>query len=296
MDKPHVTIYTDGGCEPNPGIGGYGVVLIFDDHEQDISGGELESTNNRMELTAAIKALEALNQPYEVDLYTDSEYLKNGITQWINNWIKKNWRNVKNPDLWQQLHEATQRHTIRWHWVKGHAGVEYNERVDQLAMAEIDRLRRSTRPTDENVSQIIIYSHGSCGDLYIGSGGWAVILVAENTIKELKGSEKWSTNNRLALISAIKALEMIESKHEIEFYTDSQYLVDGITRYINSWIKNNWHKSDGTQVKNKELWQQLRQLASGHEIKWKVVDFFGENKYQKRVLELASNARQEVDS
>lgn len=138
MTKPSVTIYTDGGSKPNPGPGGWAALLIYADQEKELTGGDKKTTNNRMELIAACQALEALTQPCEVALYTDSEYLKKGITEWLPNWIRKNWRTaagkpVLNQDLWERLYEATQRHTIQWKWTRGHAGNVYNERVDQLA-------------------------------------------------------------------------------------------------------------------------------------------------------------------
>lgn len=137
-DKPKVTIYSDGGAAPNPGAGGWGALLIYGEQQKELSGGERNTTNNRMELTAACEALEALTKPCVVDFYTDSEYVKKGISEWIAGWVKKHWRKadgkpVLNQDLWQRLHEATQKHEIRWHWVKGHAGHVHNERVDQLA-------------------------------------------------------------------------------------------------------------------------------------------------------------------
>lgn len=137
-EKPKVTIYSDGGASPNPGAGGWGALLIYGEHQKELSGGERNTTNNRMELTAACEALEALTKPCVVDFYTDSEYVKKGISEWIKGWVKKNWRKadgkpVLNQDLWQRLHEATQKHEIHWHWVKGHAGHVHNEHVDQLA-------------------------------------------------------------------------------------------------------------------------------------------------------------------
>jgi ribonuclease HI len=137
--KPKVTIYTDGGAKPNPGgPGGWGVLLIYGQHTKELSGGEVSSTNNRMELTAACEALEALKQPCEVTIYTDSQYLKNGITEWLKNWVKNGWRTsnkkpVINQDLWERLYEDTQRHDIQWKWMRGHAGNKFNEQVDQLA-------------------------------------------------------------------------------------------------------------------------------------------------------------------
>lgn len=141
---PHVTAYTDGACRGNPGPGGWGVVLLFGKHRREMKGYEPDTTNNRMELRAAIEALSALRQPCEVDLHTDSQYLRNGMQSWLANWKRNGWRTaarkpVKNADLWQQLDELAARHRVRWHWVKGHDGHPENERTDQLANQAIDQ-------------------------------------------------------------------------------------------------------------------------------------------------------------
>lgn len=133
-----VTIYTDGACSGNPGPGGWGVLLTFGDTQKEMCGGDAETTNNRMELSAAIQGLDALTEECRVDLYTDSKYVMDGITKWIDGWKEKNWRTaskkpVKNKDLWQQLDEARNRHDVTWHWVKGHNGDYGNEKADQLA-------------------------------------------------------------------------------------------------------------------------------------------------------------------
>ncbi|MFN3630491.1 MAG: ribonuclease HI [Casimicrobiaceae bacterium] len=135
---PRITIFTDGACRGNPGPGGWGAVLESGPHRKEIMGGEPATTNNRMELMAAISALEALKQPSEVELYTDSVYLRDGIERWIQNWKRNGWRTadrkpVKNAELWQRLERAAAPHAIRWHWVKGHAGHPGNERADHLA-------------------------------------------------------------------------------------------------------------------------------------------------------------------
>ncbi|SFO13192.1 ribonuclease HI [Cohaesibacter marisflavi] len=133
-----VTIYTDGACSGNPGPGGWGALLTMGDHEKELCGGEANTTNNRMELTAAIEALNALTRACDVDLYTDSQYVKGGITGWIYGWKKNGWKTaakkpVKNAELWQALDDALKRHKVDWHWVKGHAGHDGNERADELA-------------------------------------------------------------------------------------------------------------------------------------------------------------------
>jgi ribonuclease HI len=137
-----VIIYTDGGCKGNPGPGGWGVLMMYNGNERELWGGEPHTTNNRMELMAAIAALETLKRPCRVELYTDSQYLRNGITTWIGGWKARGWRTaqndpVKNVDLWQRLDEAQRRHKVSWHWVRGHSGHPENERVDGLAQRGI---------------------------------------------------------------------------------------------------------------------------------------------------------------
>ena len=142
-----VTIYTDGACRGNPGPGGWGALLIYGDHEKELYGGEAITTNNRMELLAAIEALRAMKKSCRIQLYTDSTYVRNGIQQWLEKWKANNWKtagkkSVKNQDLWQSLDDESRRHDVRWHWVKGHAGDPGNERADQLANRAIDELGR----------------------------------------------------------------------------------------------------------------------------------------------------------
>jgi ribonuclease HI len=140
-----VEIYTDGACRGNPGPGGWAATLQWEGHLRELSGAERDTTNNRMELTAVIRALEALKRPMAVRVYTDSQYVRQGITEWMANWKKRDWRTadkkpVKNRDLWEALDAAAARHEVEWHWVKGHSGVPGNERVDALANAAIDAL------------------------------------------------------------------------------------------------------------------------------------------------------------
>jgi len=135
---PKVLIYTDGACRGNPGPGGWGAILMMGAHKKTLCGGELATTNNRMELMAAIQALEALNKPCRVELHTDSQYVKRGVTEWLHLWKARGWRTmtkgaVKNEDLWRRLDAARARHEVDWRWVKGHAGHEFNEVADELA-------------------------------------------------------------------------------------------------------------------------------------------------------------------
>ncbi|MHA1157783.1 MAG: ribonuclease HI [Alphaproteobacteria bacterium] len=145
--KP-VTIWTDGACSGNPGPGGWGVVLMWNGNEKELHGGAAETTNNRMELTAAIMALSALKRASRVDLHTDSQYVRGGITQWIDNWKRNGWKTadrkpVKNDELWRALDAARAQHQVTWHWVKGHAGTDGNERADELARQGVDEHRKA---------------------------------------------------------------------------------------------------------------------------------------------------------
>jgi ribonuclease HI len=146
MNEPHVVVHTDGACSGNPGPGGWGAILAFGQHRKEIKGGESHTTNNRMELMAAIAALESLNKPCLVDIHTDSQYLRNGVMSWIARWKRNGWltaekQPVKNADLWRRLEAALARHKVRWHWVRGHAGHSLNERADELAREGLRQAR-----------------------------------------------------------------------------------------------------------------------------------------------------------
>ena len=143
-----VELYTDGACSGNPGVGGWGCLLRYNGHERELSGGEAETTNNRMELTAAIEGLRALREPCRVELYTDSRYIEQAFSAgWLENWLKSGWRKsdkspVLNRDLWEELHRLTQEHEVSFHWVRGHAENEYNNRCDKLAVEAREKLAR----------------------------------------------------------------------------------------------------------------------------------------------------------
>ena len=153
MSEGYVTIHTDGACSGNPGPGGWGAILEWNGRRKEIKGGDPQTTNNRMELTAAIMALEALRRSCTVEIYTDSQYLRQGITSWITSWKRNGWRTadrkpVKNVDLWQRLDAALTQHKVRWHWVRGHAGHDLNERADELAREAIKELRAANAAND----------------------------------------------------------------------------------------------------------------------------------------------------
>ena len=149
MSEPRVVVHTDGACSGNPGPGGWGAILAFGDHEKELKGGEAHTTNNRMELMAAISALEALKRPCLVDIHTDSQYLRQGITSWIHGWKRNGWKTadkkpVKNVDLWKRLDAALGEHDVRWHWVKGHNDHPGNDRADALANRGVETVQQGS--------------------------------------------------------------------------------------------------------------------------------------------------------
>ena len=150
-----VVVHTDGACSGNPGPGGWGAILQWGNHARELKGAEAHTTNNRMELMAAIVALETLKRPCDVDVHTDSQYLRQGITGWIHGWKRNGWKTadkkpVKNADLWQRLETAVDRHTVHWHWVRGHSGHDLNERADELAREAIAELRAAAHGGDKS--------------------------------------------------------------------------------------------------------------------------------------------------
>ncbi len=269
MSDTKVTIYTDGGADPNPGYGGWAAVLLYGEHEKVLTGNEPNSTNNRMELQAAIQALSALKRPCTVDLYTDSQYLRRGITEWIDGWAAKNWRSsgkaIQNVDLWQTLWPLTKKHTIAWHWVKGHAGNKYNEMVDELATKA--RLEITPQTTlDENLIKLFV--RGSCKG-NPGRGGWgAIIEEASGETEQFRGNELDTTNNRMELIAVLEGLRQLEKGTAVQVITVSDYLFQGATQWIKGWRKRNWQKKEGQLIANADLWQQLDKAGHHYKIHW----------------------------
>lgn len=272
--RPAIRIYTDGGCDPNPGPGGWGAVLLGPGRRrQELSGHEAETTNNRMEITAAIAALESLDTPHRVALYTDSQYLRKGITEWIDGWVRNGWQTagktpVKNRDLWERLHAALPRHEIHWHWVKGHAGNRWNERADRLA-ATASRRRHATKPPDRPA--IHAYTAISCSGAS-GAGRWAVVLRYEAHEKMLEGDCAETTSNRMHLVSAIEALRAIRSRDiPVHLYTPSSYARDGATRWIAGWRARGWKTREGRDVQHRDLWEVLDAAIRDQPVEWHVV-------------------------
>jgi ribonuclease HI len=269
---PAVTIYTDGACRPNPGPGGWGAVLLFEGRRRpvDLFASAARTTNNRMELTAAIEALKSLPAPHRVALVTDSTYLKNGITQWLPVWTRQQWQKkdrtpVKNQDLWQALAGSLQLHTVSWHWVKGHAGDKWNERADALARMAFEN--RSLPLSDHGA--IHIFTAVSL-DGKSGTGGWCAVLRYRRRTRVLTGTEDNSTGNRLHLLAAVEALAAVRRPLPIHLYTHSGYLRDGATRWIRRWAAEGWQTAEGRAVRNRDLWQRIGPLCKRSRVRWHI--------------------------
>lgn len=268
MAEP-IVIYSDGGSDPNPGIGGWAAVLQSGRHEKVLTGNDPATTNNRMELTAAINALEALKKPSVVEFHTDSEYVRKGITEWIEGWAERDWKTksgkpVSNADLWQRLWPLVQRHIINWHWVKGHSGNLLNERVDTLAREARMQITAPDQLPDD-VQRLFL--RGSCKG-NPGPGGWGAVLAWDGESEQNSGSEALTTNNRMELQAAISGLLLVQPGSSVQIFTTSDYLYQGVTRWIHGWRQRNWQKRDGQPVANADLWQALDRQTEEYAIQW----------------------------
>jgi ribonuclease HI len=226
-----------------------------------LTGNDPKTTNNRMELQAAVSALSALKRPSTIEFHTDSQYLRQGITKWIGGWAERGWqhkdgRAIPNADLWQTLWPLVKQHQINWHWVKGHAGDPLNERVDQLAREA--RLAITPRlELDKEIARL--YVRASCKG-NPGPGGWAAVMVVNNQAETLQGSDPKTTNNRMEIQAAIAALQALPPGAPAQIVTTSDYLFQGATQWLTGWLQRNWQKKDGQPVSNADLWRQLAAL------------------------------------
>jgi ribonuclease HI len=277
-----VTVYTDGGCDPNPGAGGWGALLLFSGHDVELCGNAPQTTNNQMELEAAVAALAYLDGRYErcqIELHTDSQYLRQGITQWIDDWFARGWKTkngqtVKNQDLWRRLYELTHAHQVRWHWVKGHAGDPNNERVDYLATQARLRLagdHDTASPSSPARSEHAELSIGVSCQGSKGVGGWAVVLRTGEQRRILQGREEQTTSNSLALRAATEGLCALGSPRTVTAYATSDYLCKGASQWVRGWRQNGWRTRSGDPVQNHAQWEALLQAAEPHQVTWQLV-------------------------
>ncbi len=281
-----VDVYTDGGCDPNPGPGGWGAIIRWGDREWILSGNDPDTTSNRMELQAAAAALallEGLLGRCRVNIYTDSEYLRLGITEWIQGWMSRGWRTsdkrpVKNQDLWRMLYRLSQAHDVTWHWLKGHAGHPLNERADRLASqarralpslsSRSSRRRSGTRPVQADKRPAVeICVKASCRDAQ-GQGGWGAVLRMGEHTRSLSGSEPATTANAMLIRGASEALRALTRPCRVTLYSDASYLIKGASLWVKRWQAQGWRTRDGQPVSNRAAWEALVDAARPHRVTW----------------------------
>lgn len=280
MSEP-IHVYTDGGARPNPGPGGWGAVILDPaaDGPRELSGGTDHTTNNRMEMTAAIEALATLPAGSEVVLHTDSRYLRQGITSWLARWMRNGFRTaagdaVKNDDLWRRLAETEAAHRVDWRWLKGHAGHEHNERADALASAEIEARTgaggsgASAAGHQEPVEglEALIKVRAARG-----RGAWAVLLLDESRQDLLLERADGASANRLELMAGLAALDAVPSDEPLTL-TCGDYLRRGATEWLEGWRQRRWQTGSGDPVKNDDLWRRVARLQAGRELSWRRFD------------------------
>jgi ribonuclease HI len=294
LTEDRVTIYTDGACDPNPGPGGWAAILRTSRHEKVISGGNSQTTNNRMELQAALSALRALKRPCTVILHTDSEYLRRGITEWLVAWQKNGWhtsdrRAVRNQDLWQALASEMSKHKVQWRWVRGHAGDELNERVDRLARAAIPRPETRRQQTDAASTELHLYTRASSLGKS-GPGGWAAVLRWNDQLQSRSGHSAKATANEMELEAAIQGLTSLTTPGKVNIHTVSQYLFLGITRWVAGWEAHGWVTKEGRPVRNKDRWRILQRLDGIRDVEWHLLSSGDRPSESEQAAVLASQA------
>jgi ribonuclease HI len=288
---PRVDVYTDGGCDPNPGPGGWGAIIRWNDREWVLSGNDPDTTNNRMELHAAVACLALLAGLLgrcQVNVHTDSQYLRRGITEWIDIWVRRDWltsddQPVKNQDLWRVLHRCVQAHDVTWHWLRGHAGHPLNERADRLATEALRALRRAPGTLDVRQSAgvadddnngdgddqpgVKIYVRASCRSSE-RRGGWGAVLRTDEHTKSLSGGESATTANVMLLRGAAEALRALTRPCRVILYSNADYLIKGASRWVKGWQARDWQTRDGKPVGNRAEWEALLEAARPHHVTW----------------------------
>ena len=288
-------VYTDGGCRPNPGPGGWGAVLQTPEGTRELSGSEAQSTNNRMELTAAVRALEALPPGSDVEIVTDSTYVKQGITKWLSLWVRNGWLTgtkepVKNRDLWIELDGAARRHRqVTWSWARGHAGDAGNERAHALAAAAIPggagaaaRRGAGGPVSSAATAPVEATSRGQEGPVEVflgvawsgksGQGAWGAVLRHRGLEKEIAGRLALPSSNAAHIASAAFALEAIKRPLPVRVVTASDYLRDGATLWLPAWRERGWRTREGQPVASREGWERLARQLARLPVEWEIAD------------------------
>ncbi len=265
-----VALYTDGSASPNPGPGGWAAILVEGGTRRELSGHEVHTTNNRMELRAAIEGLRAIPRHASVRLHTDSQYVRLGITSYLPHWRATGWKTrarqpVANQDLWQELDETLQGRQVTWVWVRGHAGHALNESADHLAQRAIPKDEKKPRPESR-------VPHGSAAYLGVSAtprrARWAIVLVHAGRESSFEGEMRGATANALILQAAVQVLRRSPKETTLTISAGARYLIDGASRSLNRWRANGWRTTAGTPVQNKALWEELARLLEGRTVHW----------------------------
>lgn len=275
-----IIIYSDGGCKPNPGPGGWGAVVRFGDREWLLSGNAPLTTNNQMEIQAAAAALgllESLAGPSVIDLYTDSEYLRQGITSWIDGWEVNGWKTtsgepVKNQELWQKLAQLSRYHTVSWHWLKGHAGHIHNERADRLATqarASLDIRPSPSLPPTDHLPKVEMTVKASFNQAE-RQGAWGVVLRQEEHVRNMFRQEANLSANALLIRGAIEGLLALTRPCAVVVYSDADYLIRGASQWIKGWQARGWLTKNGNPVANQAEWRKLLEVTRSHQVVWQI--------------------------
>jgi ribonuclease HI len=263
-DLTRITIYTDGSCSPNPGPGGWAALLLFADGEKviELQGAEEDTTNNRMELQAALSAMASLQEGCSLEVITDSRYLQRGVSDWLERWKKNQWRTaegfaVKNRDLWEKFAAELERHEVRWKWVKGHGVDQWNIRADEMAAAA--RKSLPVLQASADAEAVHLYP-GVTWKNSNGCGAWAVVLRYHRHCRILGGYAADTTANQLYLVAVIEGIMALKRVLPVVVHTRSGYLRDGLQTWLEPWRKRGWQTREGKEVSNKEQWMELARL------------------------------------
>jgi ribonuclease HI len=269
---PQVTAYTDGACEPNPGPGGWAALLLRDGAEpKELCGSAEKTTNNRMELRAALEALQALAEPHRVLLVSDSQYLCRGVNEWLPQWrragfVPNDRVGLPNWELWRALQAEAGRHEVECRWVRGHGADAWNARVDALAHSMIP-----APPLPLADPAAVHLFTGAWGQAGAGVGGWAVLLNFREASKPLCGRVEDGTLNRLHLIAAREGLRALKRVLPVHLYTTQGYLRDGATRWAAGWKRRDWKTVDGRPVQHRDLWEEFLAAAAPYPVTYHLV-------------------------
>ncbi len=303
---PEFTAYTDGSCLGNPGPGGWAVILLRsarrnDPHSQEKSGSVPHTTNNRMELQAAIEAMALVPEGSSIEIITDSNYVKQGITTWVHGWKRNGWRTskktpVKNREQWIELDRLRQQRKVGWKWVKGHASNKWNNRADALARHESGRASR-LEPEQKTAVQLpgaptmTAYLSTWCSG-NAAPGGWGVVIVSDDDDLADKVLERWGceslpSSNKVVLQAAINALDLVSEGSNLTVSTSSDYLVKGMNLWIHNWKRNGWRTRSGGEVKFRELWIALDELDRRRQVNWHQDKTGTSNQWNERAMSLA---------